>query len=662
MKCMRGWLILMALMALGAHSAGVIAQTRTPLSSAGFDACRLDNTLPSAAVVAARNAWKMASRDYPNAPKEVDINPLGATNRMPIFFVWDALQGSEQCARQRPEVGDGSMRTFDRQTVAGLCHSRGGAILCSADAIRAMLDVERNVSQGLSTSPSLTFLFSHEFGHFLLGHPGAFTEGVTAIKFSANRSENISGFTQSCEQDSEQIRREEAADKFAFDVAKRLFAAAPYRPTGASVIESVLANSEIIYWTGKEFSGWAARYYGAASGDPFPKAAKLCELVERKSGSIIIPVFGGSHPQPMNRLAGIVNQSGDYINSLLAEERQSLSNGKSAFIGMNRLTDTILARAFAAAAGQFCERVSSIENGSLDCTHPPVDSGPGESLDIDLGGPRAPSVKLPLAFKRQSPYREVTSASPWVLVFSLGSYNSAPTQELALIEARKMVSVYGTFLNQVDSHLKALGGYWVREQHTSVDTSFNSFSNDYTTSVKAWGIVRLPDQLGPNGLPALAEMARWGRVDDVFFQPWDKSGHEVVIHFFRPGTQSNSADSQRVITRKLKFEEIFDLTAAREQQAERPAQLFRDLLPFIYTRLKAKFGGDYTLDTGSENDVFYITSAQMGDNFYLPKSWLPLIASTHARATSDDTLAKAVNRIYINNQTEQNVKAIFEEK
>ena len=295
--------------------------------------------------------------------------------------------------------------------------------------------------------------------------------------------------------------------------------------------------------------------------------------------------------------------------------------------------------------------IALAEDKSANCANLPSDSEGGETFSLDLGS-NAPAVNLPVVFSPKWPYREVTSKAPWVIVFALKSIKGAPTQELALVEARKMASAYDAFLSQLDDFLKNNEGYWIRERHTPVE-----LSGERTSSVKAWGIVRIPSQFDPKSLPAFADLGRYGRVDDVYVRPWDKSTHEVVIHFHRSGTKGDIKDSQRVITRSLRFDEIFDLDAARNEQVEKPAAFFRDLLPFLHSRLKTKFGGIYTL----EDNVFYITSGGMGDNFDLPQSWWPSVNSTHVRGTSDSTLAKGVDRVYIHNSAEENVKDIFGE-
>ena len=295
--------------------------------------------------------------------------------------------------------------------------------------------------------------------------------------------------------------------------------------------------------------------------------------------------------------------------------------------------------------------IALAEETSADCANLQSDSEGEKILSVDLGS-KAPVVNLPVAFSPRGPYREVTSKAPWVLVFALRSTKGAPTRELALREARTMASAYDVFLSQVDDFLINNGGYWIRERHTPVETSYDRMS-----SVRAWGIVRIPSQFDPQSLPAFADIGRLGKVDNVYVQPWDTSTHEVVIHFHRLGTKGDNKESQRVITRGLRFDEIFDLDAARNQQTEKPAAFFRDLLPFLHSRLKTKFGGIYTL----EDNVFYITYPKMGDNFLLPPSWWTLINSSHERETSDATLAKGVARIRIHNSVEENVKDIFGE-
>jgi hypothetical protein len=633
-----------------------LGQGQMPIARAGVLTCRLDPNVPLQLKNSASAAWRIARAQFPDAPIGIEINPAGPSNSLAIFLVRDSLEGTDPCHPGEPGDGDGSIREFDSQTVAGICHARGGTVICSSEAIKAVLKAEKfNFSRDVS--PSLAYLFAHEFGHVLLRHPGAFQEGINVVRLSTVRRDNIAQLSASCERDPEQLAREEAADKFAFKALKTLFANPPFRAPKEKPEDSVINNSELVYWAGKGISAWASQYYGSSNIDPFPKPKDMCEIVSYNRGVVVVPVYGGSHPLPWNRLASIVNFEGEYVKSARIATHRSLDNGEDAFQGMNRLQDNLLAQAFTVAADRFCQRVLALDNGSLDCDHLPPPSERDDALELSTPASRA--ALFPIYFSVKGPYHEVISA-PSAFTFSLSSYNSAPTEELALEEGRKMASIYDAFFDQLDKYLKSNGGYWLYERHTPVETKFNGFAGEFMSSVEAHGIVRVNAKFKQSAIPAMSAMKRWGRVDDVHVERWEQSTHVVVIHFFLPQTKGANEKSQRVLTRPLALDEIFDLNAAREGRPASPATFFRDLLPFLSSRLSAKFGLLYTLDEGgSSDDVFYITAGKLGDNFFLPKDWEPLTGSTAARVTHDGDLARAVARVWINNNDEEDAASIF---
>jgi hypothetical protein len=212
-------------------------------------------------------------------------------------------------------------------------------------------------------------------------------------------------------------------------------------------------------------------------------------------------------------------------------------------------------------------------------------------------------------------------------------------------------------LREIDGRLKAHGGAWLYLPRAEGEVGYNRFTESYMSHVKLRAIVRVPEGFSTDELPALKHIGQWGRIDGIHVRPWQKAQHEVVIHFFRGGGKLE--DSQRVITERLGFDQMFDVSAGLSGQPGQPAPFFRDLLPFLHERLKASFGGSYTLEDPSPPAPFYITSGGLGDNFYLPEPWQALINSPHARSRSDAELGAAVNRVYIDNRTDENAAAIF---
>jgi hypothetical protein len=635
-----------------------LAQNQAPLARAGVMTCRLETNVPPQVTNTASAAWRVVRAQFPDSPPGIEINPIRQTSNLPIFLVKDALEGSNICDPNPPGNGNGSIREFDSQTVVGICHAREGTVICSSEAIGFILKAENQSD----VSPSLSYLFAHEFGHILLKHPGAFMEGVNVVRLSKVRDDNIAQLSASCERDPEQLKREKSADEFAFAALKTLFASSPFRGEKQQPETSVLKNAEVVFGIGKQISNWASQYYGASDINPFPKPKELCGIIARDRGVVVVPVYGGSHPLPFNRLASIVNFESDYLSSLRITQGRSLSGGDDAAVGRNRMLDNLLAEAFEAAADQFCMRVSAIENGSLDCSHLPPPS-PEDDLLPMKATPNSQKTETPIPFVPKGPYREVASAAS-VFEFTLKSYNSAPTRDLSLEEAKRMVSVYTDFFNELDRYLRDNGGYWVYETHTPVETDFLNLANEYMSSIEAHGIVRVPVEFKQRAIPALILMQRWGSGEYVHVEPWTKSKHVVVILHSFPHLIGAIKGTQRVMTRPLSLDEIFDLTAARDGHPVQPAAFFRDLLQFLGSRLTAKFGHCCIFDKGGDGvDSFYILPSTTGeDNFDLPQTWKELVDSNASRSTSDTDLATSVAHVWIDKVTEEDPMSIFGDK
>jgi hypothetical protein len=614
--------------------------------------CRMDDSLPPRVAHAAKAAWRTAIAGHPDLPKEIAINPRRRTSALRVYFINDAIEGMAPCASKRPGNGDGSLRKFDEQTVLGFCRMDAGAMYCSSDAIRALLEVEERPD----LSPSLVYLFAHEYGHRILGHAGAFSEGVAAVELTNDFKRNLAAMQIVCEADVTQEKKEEAADEFAFDVARKVFSAPPYRPKGAAVLESVLANAEVVYWTARNLSDWGFLYYGAPNAEPFPTLRELCDFVSRPA-SVIFPVYGGEHPQAWNRLATIVNQTSEYVKTLHAKnEKLGREDLDLAILGMNVGTDNLRATAFTAFAKVFCERLAGIENRSIDCAQLPATKDE-KSIQVDLfGAKREPPIDIPLAFAVRGPYREVEGEAVAAVIF-LQSIEFMATRDRALDVANEMRDAYDAFLSEVDGYLKEHGGYWLHEVHQPVRQSFNTFGRQYQAIADVHAMVRAPRGFDPRKLRTFAPMLRWGRLDDVRAEPWDTSKRGAVIHFFRPGTKQSIKDSQRVLTRGLRPEETFDLARAREGHPNEPAAAFRDLLSYLKERLQAKFGGEFTLvDPSAPSPVFYLSAEH---DFALPPAWAALAGSIAPRTTSDAELRNMISTVFIDNSDEEDLASIF---
>ena len=578
----------------------------------------------------------------------------------------------------------------DLRSVRGVCIANAiepVSIRCSAGALKMLLS--REAARKNAPTIAMVFVLSHELAHLAAKTNSTYDAADYVVDRSWPREDKITRIQDQCRTGESLRQRERDADTLGIQVVKeRLPEIArkwPEQGTNAWLItQAVHQSTNLARWGNDWRDGptvetpqvflhdsiqeLQASAIPEVSGATVPSGRTpqevelsarrfLCELGETRAGRWDVLIQSGStHGTLIERVATLA----EALRPLQVDAKGS-TGGTDALVG--GIDDLLMGRQktyLRELEGAICTLVSQ----PLACSNLPnyeiATQKPDRAKDVRaLAAPTESRQAFSVEFAPKGPYREVSGGDPKVLTISIGSHYGAASKERTLEEAMKIRSAYTDLLSQVDGFLHAHGGYWVSEWHSEIEVEYSRFTRDYLASVNLRAVVRVPAEFTLEALPALKVIGNWGRIDNVYVHPWRTQKHTVVIHFFRPGTEGANKDSQRVLTQPLRFDQIFDLAAARDGVLDQPAAFFRDLLPFLHSRLKAKFGGAYTLGGNGPEDPFYITSGGLGDNFYLPKSWEPLIDSVNVRATPDEEFANAILRVYIDNATEENVAEIF---
>lgn len=578
----------------------------------------------------------------------------------------------------------------DAHSVKGTCVTSARepvGIQCSAGALKMLLSREA-VAQKAPTV-AMVLVIAHELGHLAANQSSSYDAADNVIDLGWPNEDKIARIQNQCRSGESLRKRERDADEIGLSIARRRLPEIAKRwpeqgTTAWLITQAIHQSTNLTRWnndwhddaevdtprvfkfnpdggqiqldgndieaitTGKMVSG--------RSTEEVQLAARrfLCEMTETRSGRWDVLMQSGSTHGTMTERLGELASALRPVKSA----RDSAAENLEATLG--GLSDLLLVRHRAylrELEGAMCTLIER----PLECSSATVKTHLNPRLPTATAPtsmPQSGRITLPLNFVVKGPYREVL-ADPAVLTMAIKTVEIRPTSDLAIEQGKRIAAVYSALLAQIDDRMREHGGYWVHEWHSDVEVDYNRFSGNYTAYIDLRSVARVPRGFALETLPALREIRRWGRVDDVHIREWSEARHEVVIHFFRNETPGSNKDSQRVITSGLRFDQIFDLTAARSGSPNQPSVFFRDLLSFLHTRLQAAFGATYTLKDDSPPAPFYITSAGLGDNFYLPADWQPLIYSGDARTMSDAELRAAVDRIYIDNSREQNVSAIF---
>lgn len=578
----------------------------------------------------------------------------------------------------------------DDLSIKGTCVASARApasIRCSAGALKMLLSSEAVAAR--ATTVGMLLVIGHELGHLAAGRSSSYDAADSVIDLSWSDADKLARIRNQCRTGESLRQRERDADEIGLLVAKqRLPEIAQKWPkmgtTAWLITQAVHQSTNLTRWNndwrdsasvetpsafrsrpeggvfrldGDDIEAVAAGTLGSGrSSEEVERAARgfLCALTRTRQGRWNVLIQSGStHGTMVERLGDLLGE----LRPLQAAAETSAGRLEAMLGELGDIPLRQFRNYIRELEGAICNLVKSpLECSSTAPTTPIVKTPPRATVSAKTARPEA--TKLPVRFRPDGSYRE-PSGTAQALTMALTTIDGFPSHSAALDTGRQMAQAYSALFAQITEHMRQHGGYWVHAWHSDVEVDYNRFTRAHMASIKLRAIARVSGAFDPQTVPALRAIAQWSRLDDVRVRPWPKARHEVVIHMFRRDTPGANRESQRVLTSRLRFDQIFDLDAAREGRPNEPAAFFRDLLPFLHERLQARFGLRYTLQDDHPPSPFYIVSAGLGDNFYLPAAWHPLLDSTHRRARSDRELAGAVDRVYINNSTQQDVEAIF---
>lgn len=614
--------------------------------------CRMARDVSPVVQQAAQDAWTTVAR---GDSRRLVVNPRSVTSDMlPLFVVKDSLAGeTDPCAVRTPGIGEGEYREFDAATVLGMCSASDGAVICSEAALRALLEVEDFVEKKIvssdrgGVSATLAYLFAHEFAHIRLGHAGTFAEGVARLDLGASREEKLAQLAATCNIDQEQLEREKAADAMAFEAMTNVFGRSPYRPRGATLNDTIAGNADIVYFTAKEMTVWAERFYGSARETPYPRRSELCGFLSRSGGSIVLPVFGGSHPHLWNRLAGIMDAAGQYLDQRAASQDDALG-GSDPLLNLNRFGDQLRSRVFDAAARQFCRDVAMLENGSIDCGSVEPEEEGGINIDpalLDFGNDRpSESTTMTVAFQPGGPYAPPPPARAHALFFELGTHRSFASREIAMREATRIRETYEALLRTLDDLLRREGGHWIFLQIEPLTVSENTFTGGWSVAIDVNGFARAGAALPPPVRQAVAALERWGRADEITSELWQNVRAHVWVQFDDPGSDGGML----VRTVPLSLDSVYDFTDVRSLPDGKPSQRLLEMISFVQERLQVVHGRPFTVRK-DQTPHLRVFGSDRHQQFSLPASYVSKLHLPVRRTLSSDELLAMLEEIFTGN-------------
>jgi Domain of unknown function (DUF4062) len=203
-----------------------------------------------------------------------------------------------------------------------------------------------------------------------------------------------------------------------------------------------------------------------------------------------------------------------------------------------------------------------------------------------------------------------------------------------------------SYYNALKTAIAAQAGQLVYELLMPVSTDFSKFSGDYRLGGKLLIIVKLTTVIDLEALPGLDIIGNLTSIHADYLS-WDKSGYEVVLHFFTD-TKDSKGDSKRVLTKKLPLSDIFNTEIAGENPNSIHPEFSR-LLEYTRYRLAEYYGKDFTLEQeGDKTPPFYmvVRNKMISENFYLPASWMKIEKGTTFEPAERELLSARLSRMY----------------
>lgn len=235
------------------------------------------------------------------------------------YIVSDASSnsvGKDGCVKGGTAMVAGE--TLDEVSVRGGCLASSDAleIRCSTSAVRLFGKMAR---EGRA-NPALLYVLAHELGHIRLGRAGEYQGRVERLNLGASAEAKLSALKKTC--DPADTAAEEDADKLATEVLAALLPQAPYREAVFSEQGSVLWGMDQLNLAANEWRKLALERECISQPNPHPSflatefptpAAKVqssakrfvCEVLTKKSGTVLYPGKSVSHPPLEERMSKV---------------------------------------------------------------------------------------------------------------------------------------------------------------------------------------------------------------------------------------------------------------------------------------------------------------------------------------------------------------------
>ena len=243
----------------------------------------------------------------------------------------------------------------------------------------------------------------------------------------------------------------------------------------------------------------------------------------------------------------------------------------------------------------------------------PEPTAPAETLSIEENDqPQPPAVTLP------------TEPGPFALLVATDQYGKYPQRDDAFVAQAALAQAYTEFSDSLQEATISRNGYWIFERMINPTAEYNSFSGAYLMDGSQLAILYVESAFDVSSLLGWSTIKQSAGGGFEFIS-WDKVGYEVVLHYFSD-PQDTRGDSKRLLTNKLKLEQIFDLNAAKRGERNVMSNTFEDILRFSRNRLKEQYHAEFTLDNiTDQTDPFYLVvrHREVSENFYLPPDWMP---------------------------------------
>ncbi len=266
----------------------------------------------------------------------------------------------------------------------------------------------------------------------------------------------------------------------------------------------------------------------------------------------------------------------------------------------------------------------------------PEIAAPAEAVSIEENDqPQPPAIALP------------TKPGPFALLVATDQYGRYPQRDDAFVAQAALAQAYTEFSDALQDAAISRNGYWIFERMINPSAEYNSFSGAYLMDGSQLAILYVESAFDVSSLPGWSTIKQSAGGGFEFIS-WDKVGYEVVLHYFSDPKDSRG-DSKRLLSNRLKLEQIFDLDAAKRGERNVISSAFKDILSFSRNRLKQHYHAEFTLDDITDpTDPFYLVvrHSEVNENFYLPSDWMPFAEAPSETELDAAVIAPYLSRLY----------------